>query len=182
MRLSRSVHVAASSIISFLRMSNTPLYIYTKLMVFLELWMLQTIQTQIGENSLNECVAQLVLDVVEKLSILKGKKVAVIEYFLSTKLYSRQFVYITLFNSHYNLLSYLLSIHILQLRKLGFRDKIISSRSQNKWVVLELSASPWSLLCPMLSPSVCGDIIFSSRHQSQEFLYGLKTTNKVWIS
>ena len=127
-------------------------------------------------------VAQLVLDVVEKLSILKGKKVAVIEYFLSTKLYSRQFVYITLFNSHYNLLSYLLSIHILQLRKRGFRDKVISSRSQNKWVVLELSASPWSLLCPMLSPSMCGDIIFSSRHQSQEFLYGLKTTNKVWIS
>ena len=58
-------------------------------------------------------IAQLVLDVVE-LSILKCKKVTVIEYFLSTKLCSRQFMYITLFNSHYNFLSYLLSIHILQ--------------------------------------------------------------------
>lgn len=122
-------------------------------------------------------VAQLVLDVVEKLSILKGKKVAVIEYFLSTKLYSRQFMYITLLNSHYNFLSYLLSIQILQLRKLGFRDKVISSRSQNKWLVLELSASPWSLFCPMLSPSVCGDITFANRHQSKEFLYVLKTAN-----
>lgn len=120
-------------------------------------------------------VAQLVLDVVEKLSILKGKKVAVIEYFLSTKLYSRQFMYITLLNSHYNFLSYLLSIQILQLRKLGFRDKVISLRSQNKWLVWVYASL--ILFCPMLSPSVCSDITFANRHQSKEFLYVLKTAN-----
>ena len=88
---------------------------------------------------------------------------------------------IILVNSQYSFTSYLYSIHILQLRKQRLGDEVISSRSQNKWMVLQLSARPWSFLCPLLSSLMWGDAC-QETNQSQKFFYLLGTTSKVCTS